>query len=82
MAWGRESSPKQALELGLKVDMDALPKPVVAALKAGKVDLDDPASTLALLKANGVVGVTGFFDSGRQEPPVGRNTVRSLPFDR
>lgn len=31
-------------------------------LKAGKVDLDDPATTLALLKLNSVVGVTGFFD--------------------
>jgi hypothetical protein len=57
-------SPKQALGLGLKVDVEALPKTVVAALRAGKVDLDDPASTLVLLKANAVVGVTGFFDKG------------------
>ena len=32
-------------------------------IKAGTVDLDDPATTLALLKLNAVVGVTGFFDS-------------------
>jgi mono/diheme cytochrome c family protein len=58
---GAGVSPKQALELGLKVDMDAVPKNVAAAIKAGKVDLDDPANTLLLLKANAVVGVTGFF---------------------
>jgi hypothetical protein len=59
-------SPKTALSVGLKVDSDAIPAPVAAALKAGKVDLDDPASTMVLLKANAVVGVTGHFDgSGR-----------------
>lgn len=55
-------SPKTALSVGLKVDVDAVPAPVAAALKAGQVDLDDPASTLVLLKANAVVGVTGHFD--------------------
>src|SRR5215204_2157838 len=59
---GSGLSPKQALELGLKVDMDAVPKNVAAAMKAGKVDLNDPANTLLLLKANAVVGVTGFFN--------------------
>ena len=59
---GAGVSPKQALELGLKVDMAAVPRPVAAAIKAGKVDLDDPVNTLLLLKANAVVGVTGFFD--------------------
>jgi hypothetical protein len=59
---GRGVSPKKALELGLKVDMNAVPKKVAAAIKAGKVDLDDPANTLLLLKANAVVGVTGFFE--------------------
>ncbi len=59
-------SPKTALSVGLKVDVDAIPAPVAAALKAGKVDLDDPGSTMVLLKANAVVGVTGHFDgSGR-----------------
>ena len=55
-------SPKTALSVGLKVDVDAVPAPVAAALKAGQVDLDDPASTMVLLKANAVVGVTGHFD--------------------
>src|SRR5262245_12384879 len=56
-------SPKTALSVGLKVDVDTVPAPVADALKAGKVDLDDPASTLVLLKANAVVGVTGHFDA-------------------
>ncbi len=53
-------SPKTALAVGLKVDVDALPADLVEKLKKGKVDLDDPATTLALLKLNAVVGVTGF----------------------
>jgi hypothetical protein len=56
-------SPKTALSVGLKVDADALPADLVAQIKAGKVDLDDPATTVALLKLNAVVGVTGRFDS-------------------
>lgn len=55
-------SPKKALELGLKVDMEAVPKNIATASKPGKVDLNDPANTLLLLKANAVVGVTGFFE--------------------
>ena len=54
-------SPQKALELGLKVDVNAIPKDVAEALNKGEVDLTDPASTLLLLKANAVVGVTGFF---------------------
>ncbi|OGT14418.1 MAG: hypothetical protein A3F73_06065 [Gallionellales bacterium RIFCSPLOWO2_12_FULL_59_22] len=55
-------SPKAALSVGLKVDMDALPKSLVDSLKAGNVNLDDPATTVALLKLNSVVGVKGIFD--------------------
>src|SRR3954447_25535672 len=59
-------SPKTALSLGLKVDASALPKPVLSALKAGKVNLESPATTLALIKLNAVVGVKGHFSrSGR-----------------
>ena len=54
-------SPEKALELGLKVDINAIPPDVAAALGRGEVDLTDPASTLVLLKADAVVGVTGFF---------------------
>src|SRR3954464_4381268 len=54
---GRGVSPKTALSVGLKVDANALPKSVLSALKAGKVDLNSPATTLALIKLNAVVGV-------------------------
>src|SRR5499425_1802371 len=53
-------SPKTALSVGLKVDADALPDALKRQLAAGKVNLDDPATTLALLKLNAVVGVTAF----------------------
>jgi hypothetical protein len=53
-------SPRAALGAGLKVDVDALPREVQEALRAGKVDLDDPAVTLDLLRRNAVVGLTGF----------------------
>ena len=54
-------SPATALAVGLKVDVDALPPSLIAALKAGQVNLSSPASTLALLKQNAVLGVTGYF---------------------
>jgi hypothetical protein len=53
-------SPKTALSVGLKVDADALPDQLKKDLKAGKVNLDDPATTIALLKLKAVVGVTAF----------------------
>jgi hypothetical protein len=59
---GSGISPKQALALGLKVDATKIPQKVAAAIKAGKVNLDDPAVTLTLLKLNAVVGVRGFFN--------------------
>jgi hypothetical protein len=64
-------SPKTALALGLKVDVNALPKSLQQAILAGKVNLDDPAVTLALLKLNAVVGVKGFFDSSGNLSSVG-----------
>jgi hypothetical protein len=59
---GAGVSPKTALSVGLKVDADALPVALKQQIKDGKVNLDDPATTLALLKLNSVVGVTGVFD--------------------
>jgi hypothetical protein len=53
-------SPKTALSVGLKVDADALPESLKRQLKAGKVNLDDPATTVALLKLNAILGVTAF----------------------
>ena len=56
-------SPKAALGVGLKVDVNALPRSLQRALARGKVDLDDPATTLELLKLDAVLGITGIFDS-------------------
>ena len=56
-------SPKAALAAGLKVDLESLPRATVRALQRGGVNLDDPAVTIALLRADAVVGVTGFFDN-------------------
>src|SRR5437764_3734042 len=64
-------SPKTALSLGLKVDIAALLRNTDSALETQEngslrkrglaalesVDLDDPAVTLALLRANAVVGL-------------------------
>lgn len=61
---GSGVSPRTALAVGLKVDSDALPNSLLKQLKRGEVDLDDPATTLALLKLNAVVGLTGFFNAG------------------
>lgn len=55
-------SPETALAVGLKVDVRALPRPLRRDLRRGKVDLADPATTLALLQLDAVVGVRGFFD--------------------
>ena len=52
-------SPKTALSVGLKVDVDALRPSVIDALKAGQLNLDDPSVTVELLKLNAVVGVIG-----------------------
>lgn len=58
------ASPMAALELGLKVDIDALPQRLVAQINRGMINLNEPGSTLLLLQANAVVGVTGFFADG------------------
>ena len=59
---GSGVSPKTALTVGLKVDVETLPRSLRSALRRRQVDLDDPATTLALLKRDAVVGVKGFFD--------------------
>ena len=59
---GAGVSPKTALAVGLKVDMDALPADLVDKIKQGQVNLDDPATTLDLIKLNSVLGVQGQFN--------------------
>ena len=51
--------------------MDALPPALVDQIKAGNVNLDDPATTLALLKINAVVGATGFFNADGSLKSIG-----------
>lgn len=64
-------SPIAALGLGLKVDVDALPGGLVKQLRQGKVDLNDPAVTLVLLRHNAVLGVKGFFNENNGLRSVG-----------
>ena len=61
--YGPGVSPKTALAVGLKVDADVLPPSVVTGIGNGSISLDDPATTIALLKLNAVVGVKGNFDA-------------------
>ena len=63
--------PATALAVGLKVDVEALPAAVIAALKAGEVDLTDPAVTVELLRLNAVVGVRGRVDAAGQLTSIG-----------
>jgi len=49
--------PTTALTVGLKVDSEALPASVVTGIQNGSISLTDPATTLALLKLDAVVGV-------------------------
>jgi hypothetical protein len=58
--------PVTALGVGLKVDVEALPAPLVDALGRGQVDLTNPAVTVELIRLNAVVGVQGSVnESGR-----------------
>jgi hypothetical protein len=54
-------SPQTAIDLGLKVDVDALPKSLEKDLERGRVNLNDPAVTVAMLRSNAVLGVKGIF---------------------
>jgi Cytochrome c peroxidase len=64
-------SARTALAAGLKVDMEALPSSLRNDLTLGRVNLDDPATTLALLKLNAVLGVTGIFDTNGKIQSMG-----------
>ena len=51
--------PTTALSVGLKVDATALPAAVVQGIQDGSVSLTSPATTIALLKLDAVVGIKG-----------------------
>ena len=63
--------PATALAVGLNVDVEALPRPVIDALRAGQVDLTNPAVTIDLLRLNAVVGVRGSVNEQGQLTSVG-----------
>ena len=58
--------PTTALAVGLKVDADAVPADVLA-----NADLGDPATTVALLKLNAVVGVQASVDADNRITRLG-----------
>jgi len=69
--FGGGVSPASALAVGLKVDIAALPPAVREGIISGSINLNDPATTLALLKLNAVVGVKGNFNNAEVLQSVG-----------
>lgn len=55
--------PETALSVGLKVDAEALPDAVVQGIQNKTISLKDPATTIALLKLDAVVGLKGTVES-------------------
>jgi hypothetical protein len=68
---GAGVSPAAALAAGLKVDLAALPRSVQRDIARGKVNLNNPAVTLELLKLDAVVGLTGIFNERGRITSVG-----------
>ena len=64
-------TPRQALQLGLKADVGAVPKLLVEVLKEGGVSLDNPETTLELLRAGAVVGVKAVLDDKNNVTSIG-----------
>jgi hypothetical protein len=64
-------TPRQALQLGLKADVGAVPKLLVEVLKEGGVSLDNPETTLELLRAGAVVGVQAVLDDKNNVTSIG-----------
>ena len=75
--------PTTALSVGLKVDAEALPAAVVQGIQNGSVDLHSPATTVALLKLDAVVGLKGTVESvgGQRRAHARRRHLRALPLD-
>jgi len=60
-------TPRNALALGLKVDAEALSSSTIEAIEHGRVNLDDPSITRALIKQKAVVGIVGVFDNNNDK---------------
>jgi hypothetical protein len=58
--------PTTALKVGIKVDADVLPPGIL-----GKVDLKSPATTVALLKMNAIVGLQATIDANNHITRLG-----------
>lgn len=69
--FGPGVSPLTALSVGLKVDVEALPPEVIAGIESGDIKLDNPATTVALLRLNAVVGVMGQFNPDQTLKSIG-----------
>jgi hypothetical protein len=67
----RAVDPESALRVGLKVDVEALPALLIAALQAGQVNLKDPAVTIELLRLNAVVGLVGHVNNAGELTSIG-----------
>ncbi len=65
--------PTTALSVGLKVDAQALPAEVVQGIQDGSISLTDPATTVALLKLNAVVGLKGTVENVN-----GKDTLKAV----
>jgi hypothetical protein len=61
-------TPRQALDAGLKVDVDHLNKIMADAIRGGSASLDEVQTTLELLKADAVVGVKAFYEGNSLRP--------------
>ena len=66
-------SPLAALSVGLNVDSEALPPGFLASH-----DLNDPATTVELIRLNAVIGIRGQVD--RRHAHLRRRDVRPVPF--
>jgi len=64
--------PTTAMSVGLKVDAEALPAEVVQGIQDGSISLTSPATTVALLKLDAVVGVKGTVESINGEDTLTR----------
>src|SRR5688572_18590033 len=69
--FGSGVGPVDALNVGLKVDVEALPANVIAGIESGAISLNDPLTTVELLRLNAVVGVKGFFNPDQTLKSIG-----------
>src|SRR5262249_10140562 len=68
---GQGLGPKAALDLGLKVDVEALPSAVRSQLRQGEGKLEGPARTILLLRRKSVVGLKAVWDTRNNVVSIG-----------